>query len=115
MIQALSAIAPRAAIGLMNIVAASIKRRVTMDINLKPCPFCGNKAAPQIMDQNQALWRDPDYDGDLRIVVCCAARNGGCGASTGFCDNDDEAVAAWNRRTAEDTTDMWAYVCGYKE
>lgn len=43
MIQALSVIAPRAAIGLMNIVAASIKRRVTMDINLKPCSLCGAK------------------------------------------------------------------------
>ena len=43
MIQALSAIAPRVVIGLMNIVAASIKRRVTMDINLKPCPLCGAK------------------------------------------------------------------------
>lgn len=43
MIQALSVIAPRAAIELTNIIAASIKRRVTMDINLKPCPLYGAK------------------------------------------------------------------------
>lgn len=43
MIQALSVIAPRAAIELTNIIAASIKRRVTMDINLKLCPHCGAK------------------------------------------------------------------------
>lgn len=43
MIQALSVIAPRAAIGLTNIIAASIKRRVTMGINLKPCSLCGAK------------------------------------------------------------------------
>lgn len=43
MIQALSVIAPRAAIGLTNIIATNIKRRVTMDINLKPCSLCGAK------------------------------------------------------------------------
>lgn len=43
MIQALSAIVPRVVIGFMNIVAASIKMRVTMDINLKPCPLYGAK------------------------------------------------------------------------
>ena len=65
---------------------------------VKPCPFCGSKTAPTVMDQNQALWADPDFDGDLRIVVCCAATKGGCGSSTGFCDDDEKAVAAWNRR-----------------
>lgn len=43
MIQALSAIVPRVVIGIMNIVAVSIKKRVTMDINLKLCPHCGAK------------------------------------------------------------------------
>lgn len=32
------------------------------DLISKPCPFCGNKAAPQIMDQNQALWSNPEHE-----------------------------------------------------
>lgn len=53
MIQGLSAIVPRVAIGLMNIVAASIKRRVTIGINLKPCSLCGAKMEGEKM----AEWR----------------------------------------------------------
>lgn len=76
------------------------------NVKLKPCPFCGNRKAPTIMDQNQALWADPDYDGDLSIVVCCATRKFGCGASTGFCDTSEQAVQAWNRRTAANPSEI---------
>ena len=70
---------------------------------LKPCPFCGSITAPTIMDQNEAMWvvPDPDYDGDLEIVVCCASRKGGCGASTGLCDTSERAVEVWNIRYSE--------------
>ena len=76
------------------------------NVKLKPCPFCGNRKAPTIMDQNQALWADPDYDGDLSIVVCCATRKFGCGASTGFCDTSEQAVQAWNRRATANPSEI---------
>lgn len=73
------------------------------EVKLKPCPFCGSIIAPRVMDQNEAMWidPDPDYDGDLEIVVCCATRKGGCGASTGLCDTSERAVEVWNRRYTE--------------
>lgn len=77
------------------------------EIKLKPCPFCGSIIAPRVMDQNEAMWigPDPDYDGDLEIVVCCASRKGGCGASTGLCDTSERAVEAWNKRAEK--TGKW--------
>lgn len=73
------------------------------EVKLKSCPFCGSITAPTIMDQNEAMWivPDPDYDGDLEIVVCCASRKGGCGASTGLCDTAEQAIEAWNTRYTE--------------
>lgn len=72
-------------------------------VKLKPCPFCGSIIAPRVMDQNEAMWidPDPDYDGDLQIVVCCASRKGGCGASTGLCNTSERAVEVWNTRYTE--------------
>lgn len=52
------------------------------------------------------IWDDPDYDGDLSIVVCCATRKFGCGASTGFCDTSEQAVQAWSRRTAANPSEI---------
>lgn len=67
---------------------------------LKPCPFCGSTTAPTVMNQNEAQWLDNDAE-NLSMVVCCAAKKFGCGASTGFCDTAEQAVEAWNTRTEE--------------
>ncbi len=82
-----------------------------MKYELKPCPFCGSTTAPTIMTREEADWMcDPEeremYDGEIPMVVCCAARKGGCGASTGFCDDDEEdfgrqAAEAWNKRAPD--------------
>lgn len=76
-----------------------------MKYELKPCPFCGSTTAQTIMTRDEAAWScDPgDYDGEIPMVVCCAAKKGGCGASTGFCNDDEEdfgrqAAEAWNKR-----------------
>lgn len=79
------------------------------EIKLKPCPFCGDMYAPTVMNQNEALWieTDPDIpECDLAIVVCCAVRKGGCGASTGLCDTVEEAVEAWNIRITENPSEI---------
>lgn len=61
---------------------------------LLPCPFCGNDKAPGITHS----------DGDA--FVACYGIRGGCGARGEAIANDDpmcerEAVAAWNRRSAD--------------
>ena len=67
---------------------------------LKPCPFCGSMTAPTVMNESEALF-NIDADGeDMSMVVCCAAKKFGCGASTGFCDTAEQAVEAWNRRAS---------------
>ncbi len=70
-------------------------------IDLLPCPFCGSITAPTVMNQNEAQWLDNDIDEeDLSMVVCCATRKHGCGASTGFCDTAEQAAKEWNTRAS---------------
>ena len=76
----------------------------TKEEKLLPCPFCGNTTAPTFMDKKDASWDylNDDYEAECpEFVVCCAARKGGCGASTGFVNDDEKeyAVELWNRRT----------------
>ena len=75
-----------------------------MSEKLKPCPFCGSTTAPTLMDRAEASWSYSEIDkvhGCPEVVVCCAGKKGGCGASTGFSNYDEpeEAIEAWNRRT----------------
>lgn len=56
---------------------------------LKPCPFCGH--TPETME----------YKG--KYTVMCRYLNGGCGGGSGMFDRKDEAVEAWNKRTAIET------------
>ena len=59
---------------------------------LKPCPFCGSTAV------------DVEYKFALRTFyyVVCNYNNGGCGASSGICTTEEEAVWVWNRRVKKD-------------
>lgn len=51
---------------------------------LKPCPFCGGNKVEIF---------------DMRYVACKT-----CLASSRYCSNSEEAVAAWNRRAEPQTT-----------
>lgn len=52
---------------------------------IKKCPFCGNK---------NTLIVNSDY-GQYHAV--CSARDGGCGASSGYFESKEEAAEAWNK------------------
>lgn len=53
---------------------------------LKDCPFCGASWGPPQIDKAESG----------RMVMVCM--NPHCGASTGWCDSEEEAVALWNKR-----------------
>lgn len=66
-----------------------------MQVELKPCPFCGGEA--------QALHRTntgatADWCGPVDYWVSCM---GDCGASTCMHGMRDEAIAAWNTRVGD--------------
>lgn len=54
---------------------------MTDDIELKPCPFCGE----------MAFW-----DSEFAGIYCR------CGAEITFCESDKEAAEKWNTRPIED-------------
>ena len=55
---------------------------------MKHCPFCGSIGAPRV---------EFDDDNDSFAVVCAFAL-GGCGSSSGCCDNPEHAQEEWNKR-----------------
>lgn len=63
--------------------------------DLKPCPFCGGEAVDFYRANTGAT---ADWCGPVDHWVCCT---GECGASTCMHGTKDEAVAAWNTRTAD--------------
>ena len=70
-----------------------------------PCPFCGKQhtlqviSGQELMGEDQEFWQHSESFG----VVCDASTpdgKGGCGATGGFKPTEDEAIEAWNTRTA---------------
>lgn len=63
------------------------------------CPFCGSQTARR-METSDAMQFHVEYF--FYTVVCDASpKHGGCGATCGFQETEDEAVEAWNRRCEE--------------
>ena len=59
---------------------------------LKPCPHCGGKAE----------WDSADTDGSCRIECT------NCGATTSWLREDEDAIAAWNRRAPDRLAELEA-------
>ncbi len=62
-----------------------------MNIDLKPCPFCGGKVEIQPWKYNRHL---PGFIYDFVCLHC------GCSFHAGYCETEDEAIAKWNTRLA---------------
>jgi hypothetical protein len=67
---------------------------------LSNCPFCGRPAYLN----DFADWHGCTCNTNPGFVVGCSAANGGCGASTGWCSTEAEAMNVWNRRVPEVTS-----------
>lgn len=70
-----------------------------------PCPFCWKQhtlqviSGQELMGEDQEFWQHSESFG----VVCDASSpdgKGGCGAMGGFKPTEDEAIEAWNTRSA---------------
>ena len=79
-------------------------------INLKPCPFCGNKFV-ELSDARELedcmnfkecpeCFESSQSSCNLYIVVC-SVNEGGCGASSGYYTTAEKAIETWNRRSVE--------------
>ena len=66
-----------------------------MAAELKPCPFCGSKAAFVPRAVNLALQKDPS-DPKFGVSVIC----GSCGSESANWVDEEHAARAWNRRPA---------------
>lgn len=68
--------------------------------NLKPCPFCGNRTAPEVISLAELDSVEGNDWYDSHFTVVCSLYSGGCGASVNMNNNSrQEAADAWNRRS----------------
>jgi hypothetical protein len=82
--------------------AANGQSRLTAELGLLPCPFCGKAetldviTGEEFMDDEQEFWPHSDS----YAVVCDAATGGkgGCGAMGGFAATSQAAITKWNTR-----------------
>ena len=72
----------------------------------KPCSFCGKSDTLQVISGSEFNGDEENFypHSDSYAVVCDASHPsglGGCGASGGFNETKDEAIAVWNNRSTE--------------
>jgi len=71
-----------------------------MNNTLLPCPFCWKQIAEigncKNMEECEHFEECPAVE--PYVCVVCSINKGGCGASTGYQDGVEKAIAAWNRR-----------------
>lgn len=69
-----------------------------MIIGAKDCPFCGSR---NLVYVDSHYWLDDVLVFYHRVV--CDMNQYGCGASSGYCRTEEEALKAWNRRKGNET------------
>jgi hypothetical protein len=74
-------------------------------MKIERCPFCGKEVAE--ISNCQELEGCRHFEGcpatEPYVCVVCNMFEGGCGASSGYYDSAEKAIAAWNRRVGSDT------------
>jgi hypothetical protein len=79
-------------------------------MKIEKCPFC-DKAVAEITNCNdleECRHFEKCPATEPYVCVVCNMHEGGCGASSGYYDSVEKAIAAWNRRAnhIRDTTKM---------
>lgn len=62
-------------------------------MSLPACPFCGRMNTVRLSESTE-----DDEDLEPSYAVVCDFTMGGCGASGGYAQDEDEAIAAWSQR-----------------
>jgi len=69
-------------------------------MKIEKCPFCGKQIAEigncKNMEECEHFEECPAVE--PYVCVVCSINKGGCGASTGYQEGVEKAIAAWNRR-----------------
>ena len=65
---------------------------------LLPCPFCGNHRIAVAVD-NAAY--SLGFSATTNFQIICSVTSFGCGASSGWYNNREQATEAWNRRAGK--------------
>lgn len=70
-------------------------------IKLRECPFCGKSVArfTTVAETESCVYFESCYEPTCTMkAVVCSVNEGGCGASTGYHESEEDARRAWNRR-----------------
>ena len=67
--------------------------KIKIEMELKPCPFCGNTNL--FVGTSDEIHEDGDKH---NYAVCCDFEQGGCGACGGYELSKIKAVENWNKR-----------------
>lgn len=72
---------------------------------LLPCPFCGKSVIVCFTDARELAtcgrYADCEEDDCDMVAVVCDYTRGGCGATSGYRETEEEAAELWNRRAGD--------------
>lgn len=86
-------------------------------MKIEKCPFCGKQIAEigdcKNMEECEHFEECPAVEPYFCVV--CSINKGGCGASTGYQEGVEKAIAAWNRRAKPENEPLTCEGCEHQE